>query len=91
MFWNDDVQAPAERFIDKVAKQFDRRIVPALNRSLHIRKDNCIRSLVNNEVKNINVIIANPQVHRSLPRVRSSSTQLRSPARGGDGPTEDCL
>ena len=53
MFWNDNVQAPADRFLRQITKEIDCGIVPYLNHSLSIRKNDRIRTLVNNQPENL--------------------------------------
>jgi hypothetical protein len=58
VLWNYDVQAPADHFVRRITKQIGCGIVPDLNHSLSVRKDDGIRPLVNNEPENLKVVVA---------------------------------
>jgi hypothetical protein len=47
MLRNDDVQAPADRFVRTITKEVVSGLVPGLDHSLSIRDDDGIRILVN--------------------------------------------
>jgi len=53
MLWNDDVQAPANRFGRRIVKQIDCGVVLHLNHSLSVCEDDGIWSLVNDQPKNL--------------------------------------
>jgi hypothetical protein len=53
MFWDDEVQGAADRFLRQITKEFGRGAVPDLNHALSICEDDPIRGLLDDEPEQV--------------------------------------